>query len=251
MSDKSHIEWTDATWNPVLGCTAVSAGCANCYAARLAPRLARMGRKEYEGLADERHFTGIVRLLPERLTIPQKWKRPRRIFVNSMSDLFHPQVPFKFVDKVFIAMMDAPRHIYQILTKRPERMKEYFDGRNCAQVPDFIWVGTSIENQATADARIPHLTECPAAMRFLSCEPLLGPIEFFSHHTGINWIIAGGESGSGARPMEIDWVRMIRNHCAAVKIPFFFKQWGGARAGGAAILDGREHKEYPAMAFVS
>lgn len=306
MSDKTNIEWTDATWNPLRGCQKVSEGCRNCYAARVAARFSGEGMP-YEGLAEMTpggpRWTGKIRLVPEVLDQPLRWKRPRKIFVNSMSDLFHEDVPFDYIDRVFAVMALASHHTFQILTKRPERMTEYFnsvgehryyaridkgltteerissvasdmifekklkptnfeyDYYDHPEVPGCpkeewwsyagpwplpnVWLGVSVENQKAADERIPLLLQTPAAVRFLSMEPLLGPVDFedvpvpvFAYETsdcntgewvkvpGIDWIITGGESGPGARPMHPDWVRSIRDQCAAAGVPFFFKQWG-------------------------
>jgi protein gp37 len=320
MSSKSQIEWTDATWNPVTGCTKVSTGCKNCYAERLIERFKGKGS-----------FSQVT-LHEDRLGHPLRWKRPRRIFVNSMSDLFHEDIPDDFIDRVLAVMLLTPWHTYQVLTKRPLRMRSYFlnsgDPENCwhgrvlhayrrmladgtasiakdcehqkAQgrsldaltwglhderfLPN-VWLGVSIENQETANSRIPLLLETPAAVRFLSCEPLLGPISIYhaipcgyycdppegeregTHHcylansaAGINWVIVGGESGPGARIMDPEWARSIRDECAAATVPFFFKQWGEwAWTGGprgrdfervgkhktGRLLDGREWNEMP------
>jgi protein gp37 len=296
MSDKSKIEWTDATWNPTRGCTKVSAGCKNCYAETFAERWRGIPGHPYEQGFD-------LRLVPDKLSDPLSWKKPRRIFVNSMSDLFHEGVPFEYIDCVF-AVMNATAyqlplpsdlrkvqrwHTYQILTKRPERMAEYLASRMqrysgddnpifiagrgkdgvlrgwggelmnagaCLMWPmPNVWLGTSVENQETADQRIPELLKVPAAVRFLSCEPLLGPIRLpLFTDTGedmpederrqcglpatiiqsygappgsrIDWVIAGGESGPNARSMHPDWVRSLRDQCTAAGVPFFFKQWG-------------------------
>lgn len=257
MSTTTHIEWTERTWNPVVGCTRVSAGCDHCYAVRMSHRLRRT--KEYAGLTvlndrGDRHFNGTVRCLPERLSDPLHWRKPCRVFVNSMSDLFHEKVPFEFIDKVFAVMALCPQHTFQILTKRPERMADWCaipndparSGRftwmgNLVRgkhlpLPN-VWLGTSVEDQATADERIPHLLRCPAAARFLSVEPLLEAVDLTLHlqrpcdpeghiGMGIDWVIVGGESGPGARPMHPDWVRSIRDQCQAASVPFFFKQWG-------------------------
>ena len=237
MSTK--IEWTQETWNPVTGCTKVSQGCKHCYAERLFPRVyAKTGRT----------FTD-VRCHPERLDAPLHWKKPRRIFVNSMSDLFHEDVPLEFVDDVFRIMALADWHTFQVLTKRPERMRAYLVSQPSQRVHTTdtehiiytvpsrnVWLGVSVEDQASADERIPLLLQTPAAVRFLSCEPLLGPIDL-SAHLGIapnhddlrgllNWVIAGGESGPKARPSHPDWFRSLRDQCAAAGVPFFFKQWG-------------------------
>jgi protein gp37 len=219
MGDKSKIEWTDATWNPVTGCTKVSAGCKNCYAERTMKRF-----------QPDRSFTD-VQLHPERLEQPLHWSRPRSVFVNSMSDLFHPDVPFEFVDKVFQQMYAAYWHMYQILTKRPERMLE-FHRTVGAYLPN-VWLGVSCEDQKTADERIPLLLDMPAALRFVSCEPLLGSIDLrrYIYPHGIGWVIVGGESGPHERPTHPDWVRSLRDQCvtampAGGPVPFFFKQWG-------------------------
>jgi len=346
MSQGSAIEWTEATWNPVVGCTRVSSGCDRCYASRMSYRLETMGRAEYKGLTvinakGDRHFNGVVRCLRERLEDPLHWKKPRRIFVNSMSDLFHKDVPFEFIDRVFAVMALCPQHTFQILTKRPERMAEYLaslnldaDDGNIAGTDggmrlgsaagqfldgdwihrqgrrfrpaiehfisdthddgggdeDFeyrpapvywpfsnVWLGTSIEEQATADERIPHLLRCPAAVRFLSVEPLLGDIELAiplgcrgCNHPGnvclrelchacggtgrepsLDWVIVGGESGPGARPMHPDWARSVRDQCQAAGVPFFFKQ--GSQANWKnfkdfdSFPDDLKIREYPGV----
>lgn len=309
MADKTGIEWTDASWNPVVGCSVVSAGCTNCYAMKMAGRLESMVQAHiaknggdpgpfyhYEGtIKDTRGgavWTGKVALAPERvLTQPLRWKRPRRIFVNSMGDLFHESVPDEWIDQVFAVIALCPQHTFQILTKRSARLRAYFskDGREeaidaafqklCGQLginservhygspflgcdsglplPN-VWLGVSVENQAQAEVRIFDLLNTPAALRFLSCEPLLGPVnltriclEFKANHffncldgrinkssgdgvyenspvfnAAIQWIIAGGESGRDARPVHADWVRALRDHCVVADVPFFFKQWG-------------------------
>lgn len=301
MSDKSKIEWTDATWNPLRGCSKVSEGCRNCYAAGVAARFSGPGMA-YEGLAKQTshgpEWTGVIKLVPEALEQPLKWKRPRRIFVNSMSDLFHKGVPFDYIDRVFAVMALAPQHTFQILTKRPERMREYVNtpdrdekigwqaheiyeetGKgDYALIPSLttragiisdisflehpnawplpnVWLGTSVENQQAADERIPHLLQTPAAVRFLSCEPLLGPVNlrnmdvesagcnewcFIDALAGkqndmgrpcecvpkIDWVIVGGESGHKARPMHPDWLSSLRDQCVSAGVAFHFKQWG-------------------------
>lgn len=339
----SSIEWTDATWNPLVGCSRVSQGCVHCYAETMAARIAnaaqaalRAGKeltdiqKAYREVvmwerggkfaADEHDkalpkWNNEIRLVPSVLTDPLRWKQPRRVFVNSMTDLFHEKVPFDYVDKVFAIMALTPQHTYQVLTKRPERMAEYFDAgsfdlwnrwryemdpnrrpmppaaqaygtkewtrimfrgeHDPARFPfplSNVWLGTSVEDQKAADTRIPHLLRCPAAVRFLSCEPLLGPVDLrfptetwdspnyfrkgkgcshccthqrcdedectrwyrpncpYCHGTGegrpIDWVIAGGESGPGARPMHPDWARSLRDQCEAAGVPYFFKQFG-------------------------
>lgn len=280
MGDNSRIEWTDATWNPVTGCSKVSPGCAHCYAATLAPRLHRMGQAGYTDLPWTPENAGEnVILHPERLDLPIRWTRPRRIFVNSMSDLFHERVPSWFIGQVFATMSRATRHTFQVLTKRPELMAGWFsavrhspggwlthngddprgwrtripglDGDGTGEIiqdgngwplPN-VWLGTSIENDRWT-VRAEYLRATPAAVRFLSCEPLLGPLPSLDL-TGIDWVIVGGESGPGYRPIDPDWVRDIRDRCAAAGVPFFLKQWGGRRAGGEARLDGVEHHAFP------
>ncbi len=223
------IEWTDRTWNPVTGCTKVSQGCKNCYAERI-----------YERFNGKGNFK-LVHLHPERLNAPAGWEKPSMVFVNSMSDLFHEAVPFYFINQVFLKMLYTRRHTYQVLTKRPERALKFLNWlkeSDDVMYKDIItnkgiWIGVSIEDQKTADERIPLLLQIPAAVRFLSCEPMLAPIKL-SHLIGrttfakndIQWIICGGESGPQARPMHPDWARGIRDYCNRASIPFFFKQWG-------------------------
>lgn len=294
MSTGSNIEWTEATWNPVVGCTRVSAGCDHCYAVQMTHRLEKMGQAKYAGLTvlnkqGDRHFNGRVRCVEEALEAPLKWRKPRRIFVNSMSDLFHRDVPFEFIDRVLAVMALCPQHTFQILTKRPERMAEYLampwaeDGGRwlravgplpgeCLHMPMLdirsplpnVWIGTSCEDQAAADERIPHLLRCPAAVRFISAEPLLGPIDLeqavtrgcpnggkcdidgstghrvipdsteggmfiecaCSRFGGIDWVIVGGESGGGARACSVEWIRSIVQQCGAAGVACFVKQLG-------------------------
>lgn len=307
MSANTKIEWSDATWNPVLGCSKVSPGCASCYAIQAAwvkqsnpnPKV----RAAYEGLVEKRpdgslNWTGRVNAIPERLEIPLRWRSPKRIFVNSLSDLFHENVSDDFIDKVFGVMALARHHTFQVLTKRPERMAAWFserfqyrtiDGgvswgdrsdRVFEAMQDFtdpsnddhfdaggnfvwpgwplpnVWLGTSTEDQRTADERIPHLLRTPAAVRFLSCEPLLGPVDLSSRYMVlgycetpeplISWVIAGGESGPKHRPMNLDWARSLRDQCAAAGVAFHFKQVGGRtpKANGR-LLDGRTWDEFP------
>jgi protein gp37 len=278
MTSKTKIEWTDATWNPVKGCTRVSEGCRNCYAEVMAARFSDPGQWGHglaqrvtlpDGSTDYR-WTGKVELVDSAVDLPLRWRRPRRIFVNSTSDLFHEKVPDEWIDSVFCVMGAATRHTFQVLTKRPERMRDYLTRRRCNSavkapigggmvdwhpfnkelaVPPNVWLGTSIEDQATADDRIPHLLATPAAVRFLSCEPLLGPVDlnricgtghgplsavggYFGNGTygvygpKLHWVICGGESGPGARPMHPDWARALRDQCQEERVPFFFKQWG-------------------------
>lgn len=234
MGGKSAIEWTDATWNPVTGCTKVSPGCKHCYAERLAARLQLLGNPRYRRGFD-------VTLHPDQLTLPLRWRQPRRIFVNSMSDLFHESVPEEFIQKVFEIMVQAPWHIFQILTKRAQRLADL--------APQFpwppnVWQGVSVEN-AHYTWRIDHLRNVPAIVRFLSIEPLLGPIKTLPLD-GIHWVIVGGESGPRHRPMNPVWVRRIRDQCVAADVPFFFKQWGGLTSKSRGrLLDGQEWNEVP------
>lgn len=238
MADSSAIEWTDATWNPVTGCTKVSRGCDNCYAERFSERFRGVPGHPFEAGFD-------LALRPERLEWPLKWKRPRMIFVNSMSDLFHKEVQCDFIDRVFDTMERADWHIFQVLTKRSSLMARYLKGRyGNGAAPAHIWCGVSVED-AQAKTRIAHLRSAPASVRFLSLEPLLGPLGRLDL-TRIDWVIAGGESGPGARMMHSDWVREIRDQCMTQGTAFFFKQWGGLRPkSGGRILDNREWNEYP------
>jgi protein gp37 len=234
MADQSSIEWTDATWNPVSGCTKVSTGCKNCYADRMANRLRAMGVARYQA--------GFkLTLQPDVISAPLAWKKPRLIFVNSMSDLFHEEVPVDYLIRVFAVMNQCEHHVFQILTKRSERAAEL---AKCFEWTPNIWLGTSVENQEFV-GRIRDLVRTPASTRFLSLEPLLGPIPRVPLR-GIDWVIAGGESGPGARPMNPDWVRQIRNRCVARSVPFFFKQWGGVQKKRfGRDLDGREWNGFP------
>lgn len=253
MGQGTRIEWTNATWNPVTGCTPVTAGCDNCYALALAHRRLQaiyLRRDPAKLTSENRADPFAVRLWPERLREPQRWRSPRMVFVNSMSDLFHSDIPESFVREVFEVMLRADRHVYQVLTKRPGRAARFvtrhadlFPG---GSVPDHIWMGTSVENGAVA-FRVRHLRSVPCAVRFLSCEPLLGPLDI--DLSDIDWVIAGGESGRGYRPLNLDWVRDIRDSCIAQRVPFFFKQVGGytPKAGGRN-LDGVEWNEFPSVA---
>ena len=278
-SGKSKIEWTDTTWNPVTGCTKVSPGCAHCYAERIheARHAAyQAGKKVPKQYATP--FSKVV-LHPERLELPLHWKKPRRVFVNSMSDLFHEDVPDEFIDRVFTVMELCQQHTFQILTKRPDRMQEYLTKRGAIKnslvltkigvrawpLPN-VWLGVSVENQRMADERIPLLLQTPAAVRWLSVEPLLAPIDLTSVHLGgwiyrepgkreperfnvlqartvfydegdvdypkIDWVVVGGESGPEARPMHSGWARALRDQCVEAGVPFFFKQWGEWLPGG-------------------
>lgn len=252
MGDKSAIEWTDATWNPVTGCTEVSPGCDHCYAARVA-----RGRLQSRYLENDRVVGGdpddpfAVRLWSDRLEQPLRWREPRMIFVNSMSDLFHKAIPAEFVSRIWRVMLEADWHIYQVLTKRPARAATLIRQLSTVlPLPPHIWVGTSVENQAVY-YRMRHLLEVRAAVRFLSCEPLLGPIELgddsdYLSYRLPDWVIVGGESGPSARPMNPNWVRSLRDQCLAFEIPFFFKQWGGRTPKGAGRqLDGEEWNQWP------
>ena len=238
MADGSAIEWTDATWNPVTGCTKITAGCTNCYAARFSER--------FRGVPGHPFETGFdLTLRPERLDQPLAWRRPRMIFVNSMSDLFHKGVPRSFIDRVFDTMEKADHHTFQVLTKRSSLMRDYLRRRYGETLaPKHIWLGVSVEDDA-ARTRIRHLQQAPASVRFISAEPLIGPIGQVDL-SGIHWLIAGGESGPGARVMHIDWARDIRDQCAEQDVAFFFKQWGGFRPKtGGRDLDGRQWNELP------
>ncbi|GAA3733380.1 DUF5131 family protein [Salinactinospora qingdaonensis] len=246
MADRSSIEWTEATWNPTTGCDRVASGCDNCYALALAKRLKAMGAGKYQNDGDPRTSgPGFgVTIHPESLDIPRRWKSSRVVFVNSMSDLFHAKVPKDFVHQVFQVMAETPQHTYQILTKRSHRL-----ARLASELvwPPNVWMGVSVESADVLD-RADHLREVPAAVRFLSCEPLLGPLPRLDL-TGIDWVIAGGESGPHHRPVHPDWVRGLRDHCAEQGSAFFFKQWGGRTPKtGGRVLDGRTWDERPSHA---
>lgn len=272
MSNSSNIEWTDASWNCLAGCEAISPGCAHCYAASMTRRLEAMGQQDYAGLTTAKHFNGKVRCLPHKLDVPLRWRKPRRVFVNSMSDLFHEDVPDTFIDKVFAVMAICQQHTFQVLTKRAERMAAYFSGWKSLAAPQHaartatacgamqltfgeaaeiwslmsdsplpnVWLGVSCEDQQRADERIPRLLKTPAAVRFVSAEPLLGGINFGSIGEGrdafncldgiggpnLDWVIVGGESGSGARPCDVAWIRSIVSQCKAAGVECFVKQLG-------------------------
>ena len=217
MASNSSIEWTDATWNPVTGCTKISAGCKHCYAEKMAHRLKAMGVPRYRNGFE-------LTLQPDVLDVPLSWRKPRFIFVNSMSDLFHEKVPLDYLRRVFDVMNRCPQHTFQVLTKRPERAAEL--AAEFHWTPN-IWFGTTVEAQEFIP-RIKFLVKTPSAVRFLSVEPLLGPIPRLPLQ-GIDWVIVGGESGPGARPVQPEWVRQIRDRCLARSVPFFFKQWGGVQ----------------------
>lgn len=250
MGLKTGIEWTEATWNPVTGCTKVTTGCDHCYAALLAERRLRglyLAKAPTRNTPESRADPFAVRLWPERLRAPLAWNEPRMVFVNSMSDLFHHDVPDDFVRRVFEVMLAAGRHVFQVLTKRPSRAARFWAKHahvlGHEAVPPHIWIGTSVENQEVT-YRVRHLADVPAQVRFLSCEPLLGPLDL--NLDSIHWVIAGGESGAGFRAMHPDWARLVRDQCVAARVPFFFKQWGGLtlKAGGNR-LDRRVWRQYP------
>ena len=237
MANKSNIEWTEMTWNPVTGCTKVSQGCKHCYAERMAKRLTAMGAERYRN-----GFS--VTLHPDLVDIPRGWRLPRVVFVNSMSDLFHDDIPLAYIQRVFATMRDCPRHTFQVLTKRSERLAELAPH---LPWPENVWMGVSVE-----DARVLHrvadLQSVQAKVRFLSLEPLIGPLESLPLD-GIHWVIVGGESGPQARPMRKEWVKDILRQCRAPKVPFFFKQWGGIRKDlTGRELYGRTYSEMPVVA---
>jgi len=245
MATESRIEWTERTWNPTTGCTKVSPGCKHCYAEVMARRLQAMGAPGYEN--------GFkLAIHPVRLTEPLQRKKATVYFVNSMSDLFHKAVPDRYLDQVFDVIARTPQHTYQILTKRSERLPEYFAKREC---PDNVWLGVSVENRRHGAPRIDHLRDIPAKIRFLSVEPLLEDVGTLDLR-GIHWVIVGGESGHGARPMKPEWADNVRDQCERAGVAFFFKQWGGWGADGVKRskkangreLHGRTYDQYPATA---
>lgn len=236
MAINSKIEWTEATWNPVTGCTKISAGCQNCYAYTMAQRLHAMGNPRYKN-------SFSITLHKDLIKKPLTWKTPKRIFVNSMSDLFHEDIPFEFIEEIFKTMNEASWHTFQILTKRSERLKEL--APQLTWTPN-IWMGVTVEN-TDVKYRIEDLRSVPASIRFLSLEPLLSDLGELNF-SNIDWIIVGGESGPKARPMNIQWVRPIRDYCLEQKIPFFFKQWGGINKKKAGnLLDGVTWEQYPSI----
>jgi protein gp37 len=241
MGDNSKIEWTDASWNPVRGCDKISPGCARCYAETFAERFRGVPGHPYEQGFD-------LRFVPEKLDEPLKWRRPRRIFVNSMSDLFHARVDEEYIERVLDVMRRADWHVYQVLTKRSERMRDLLSGRfrTAADWPQ-VWWGVSVEDKIHGLPRIDHLRSAPAQNRFLSIEPLLEDLGSFDL-AGIHWVIVGGESGRRPRPLDLDWVRSIRNQCKAAGIPFFFKQRvEKGRKISLPVLDGRSWADTPAF----
>ena len=237
MGDNSHIEWTEATWNPVTGCTKISQGCKNCYAERLAHRLQRMGLTRYSNGFE-------VTLHPDVLDLPKSWKKPKLVFVNSMSDLFHPDVPLSYISLVFAVMASCPQHTFQVLTKRSARLREL--GPQLSWPPN-VWMGVSVEDSRVLE-RIDDLRIVPARVRFLSVEPLIGPLENVNLG-GIHWVIVGGESGPRARTMNAEWVESLYKQCRNAEVPFFFKQWGGTRKDlTGRKLHGRTYDEMPVLA---
>ncbi|SNT16464.1 protein gp37 [Tardiphaga sp. OK246] len=245
MATNSPIEWTEATWNPVGGCTILSPGCTNCYAMRMASRLEAMGQQKYAGTTRKTggraKWNGKIVLDEAALGIPMKWKAPKIIFVNSMSDLFHEKIPVEFIARVFDVMRNARHHTFQVLTKRAERLAQVASE---LPWPDNVWMGVSVESEDYV-GRIDHLRSTPAYIKFLSLEPLLGPLDNLNLR-GIDWTIAGGESGPAARPMNPEWVRSIRDQCVDAGVAFHFKQWGGVQKKQTGrVLDGRTWDELP------
>lgn len=238
MANTTSIEWTDTTWNPVTGCTKISDGCDHCYAERFSER--------FRGTPGHPFETGFdLTLRPERLNYPLRWRQPRMIFVNSMSDLFHKQVPNTFISRVFDTMEAASWHTFQVLTKRSSLMRDFLKERySGGRGPFHMWFGVSVED-GTKLSRVRHLRNAPAGIRFLSVEPLIGRVGKLDL-SGIDWVIVGGESGPGARPMNPDWAREVRDQCIDAGVSFFFKQWGGIRPkSGGRMLDDREWSEFP------
>ena len=242
MVNGSRIEWTETTWNPTTGCTKVSSGCKNCYAATLSKRLKAMGLKKYQ---NEFQFTEHL----GELELPLHWKKPRKIFVNSMSDLFHEEATMEFIDRCFHTMMQANWHTYQVLTKRPKKMEEFsnfFYKYFNQEIPAHIWMGTSVENEDNV-GRIDELRKVKCDVRFISFEPLLGSVGEVNLD-GINWAIIGGESGFGFRPVKKEWIMEIKRQCRKQKVKVFFKQWGGIRPkSGGRMINGRTYDEYPTI----
>ncbi len=238
MPKASHIEWTNMTWNPVTGCTKVSQGCKFCYAERMAKRLKAMNSPRYkDGFK--------VTLQHDLVDLPRKWKQPRLVFVNSMSDLFHDDVPLEFIQGVFKTMKECPHHVFQILTKRSKRLSEIASD---LEWPENVWMGVSVEDDRVTD-RIDDLRLVPAFVRFLSLEPLIGPLDHLKL-SGIHWVIVGGESGPHSRPMEPNWVESIRVQCDHAEVAFFFKQWGGTRKDIAGrTLNGRTYDDFPKSSY--
>ncbi len=245
MAQSTTIEWTEATWNPIAGCTLISPGCTNCYAMRMAARLEAMQQSKYVGLTRKSGkravWTGKINVDETALDAPKAWRKGKTIFVNSMSDLFHEDVEISDIQKIFQVMRETPQHTYQLLTKRSERLAEL---AHLIEWPKNVWMGVSVENE-DFKSRIDHLRSVPAAVRFLSLEPLLGDLGQLDLH-GIDWVIAGGESGPKSRPIRLDWVRNIRDECQKQTVPFHFKQWGGfQKKKNGRELDGRTWDELP------
>jgi protein gp37 len=252
VAQTSKIEWTDVTWNPVAGCTIESAGCSNCYAMRMAARLAAMGNAKYSGLTRKSGgravWTGKIALDIKSLSAPYKWRKPRKVFVNSMSDLFHPSVSQEFIERMWRVMVETPQHTYQVLTKRPDRMRKLLASPSFAAVPN-IWIGTSVEDAAVLH-RINELRAISGHIRFVSFEPLIGPVGPVDL-TDVDWAIVGGESGPRSRPMNPEWVQQIEDRCRAYGTAFFFKQWGGRnKKATGRILNGRTYDEMPSLCGV-
>jgi protein gp37 len=248
---ETSIEWTDATWNPVAGCSVLTAGCTNCYAMRMAARLEAMGTGKYRGLTRKSGgravWTGKIRLDHASLDAPKTWSKPRKVFVNSMSDLFHDDVPIKFIARVWDVMKDTPRHTYQILTKRPERMAQVL-AKPPFEILSNVWLGASVEDDRVL-YRLDAIRQVPAAVRFVSLEPLIGSVSQ-GDFTGIHWAIVGGESGPRAREMKPEWVDEIEAMCRRSGTAFFFKQWGGKNKKAAGrLLRGRTYDELPALSM--
>jgi protein gp37 len=245
MSLNSKIEWTDATWNPIRGCTKISPGCAHCYAETFAERFRGVPGHPYEQGFD-------LKLMPEKLGEPLRWAKSKMVFVNSMSDLFHDGVTDDYIEHVCLVMQRANWHTFQVLTKRSERMRDLLNSRlGFAARETHIWFGVSVENKQHGLPRVEHLRSAPAGLRMLSVEPLLEDLGRLDL-SGIGWVILGGESGPKARPLDPDWVRSVRDQCQAANVPFFFKQWGGVRKKEAGrTLDGRTHDDVPTLATLS
>ena len=233
-NNKTGIEWTDKTWNPTTGCDKISTGCQHCYAEEMTKRFPNGFSSGFD-----------VTLHESRLKTPLKWRKASKVFVNSMSDLFHDKVPYDFIDKVMETISKADKHIFQVLTKRPERMRDYFETCYNKPLPDNLWLGVSVENQNYVN-RIDYLKKVPAKVRFLSCEPLLGDLEL--DLTDIHWVIVGGESGNKYRPIKEEWVLHIKEQCELANVAFFFKQWGGytPKAKGR-LLQGKEYNQFPQL----
>jgi protein gp37 len=245
MAARTGIEWTEVTWNPTTGCDRISAGCDNCYALALSRRLKAMGSTKYQHDGDQRTSGPGFGLAThaDALSLPYSWRTPRVVFVNSMSDLFHARVPVGFIERVLAVIADTPQHTYQVLTKRSSRLRKVAAH---LEWPPNLWIGVSVEN-TEALYRVSDLRSVPATVRFLSCEPLLGPLEDLDLD-GISWVITGGESGPGHRPLDTSWVTGIRDRCVGADVPFFFKQWGGRtpREGGRE-LEGRHWDQMPTL----